>query len=445
MRATALATDLYQITMMAGYFVSGRHESTRATFEMFVRRLPPHRNFLVACGIEQALSMLESVRFTGDDVDWLARQKTLAMVPTPFFEYLRQFRFSGDVWAVREGTPVFANEPVVRVTAPIAEAQLVETALLATINFQTSIASKAARIVTAAEGRPVMEFGARRAHGIGAALCAAHAAYLAGCAGTSLVEAGRIDSIPLSGTMAHSWVMAAPDELTAFREYAALFPNDSVLLLDTFDTRAAARQIAAAGLRPAAIRLDSGDLVEESRAVRQILDDAGLYATRIVASGDLDEYEIAGLIAAGAPIDAFGVGTRLVTSLDAPALGGVYKLVEVTERGATRGVMKRSVGKGTWPGRKQVWRVVTEGRMIRDVVALQDDPAVDDAQPLLQQVMINGRRAAPAVSLADARAWCLARLAELPPEVRRIDEDAAYDVQPSAALRAAAASAERRV
>jgi nicotinate phosphoribosyltransferase len=437
MPASALATDLYQLTMMAGYFAAGRHASTEASFELFVRRLPRARNFLVAAGVEQALSLLETLRFEEAEVEWLARQPQLLRAPAGFFDYLRQFKFSGEVWAMREGTPVFAGEPMIRVTAPIAEAQLVETALLALLNFQTSVASKAARVVIAAAGRPVMEFGARRAHGLDAALHAARAAVLAGCAGTSFVDAGRRWSIPLSGTMAHSWIMSAEDEISAFREYGALFGEHSVLLLDTDDTLAAARAIVGQGLRPPAVRLDSGDLAALARAVRAIFDEAGLTATKIVASGDLDEYEIARLVAAGAPIDGFGVGTSVATSIDAPALGGVYKLVEVTEQGRTRLVMKTSPGKATWPGRKQIWRVMNGGTVKHDVVALHDEAPIPGAQPLLHRVMLNGVRACPPVVLSDARTWCAERLAELPPELRRIDRDASFDVRPSPALLAA--------
>jgi nicotinate phosphoribosyltransferase len=439
MIASALATDLYQLTMMAGYFAADRHQSTRATFELFVRRLPPGRNFLVAAGIEPALSFLETLRFEEPQVSWLARQPQLAGAPAGFFDYLRQFWFSGEVWAVREGTPVFANEPILRVTAPIAEAQLVETALLATINFQTTVASKAARVVIAADGRPVMEFGARRAHGLDAAFFAARAAYVAGCAGTSFVEAAQRLSIPLSGTMAHSWIMAAADEVTAFREYGTLYGEHSVLLLDTFDTVAAARAIVEHGLRPAAVRLDSGDLVALSREVRAMFDGAGLAATRIFASGDLDEYEIGRLLSAGAPIDGFGVGTSIVTSMDAPALGGVYKLVEIIEGGRVRLVVKTSTGKSTWPGKKQIWRIVDAGRARRDVIALDDEPPIAGGAPLLQQVMVDGARTAAPLPLAHARQWCAERIAELPSGLKQIDRPASYEVEPSSALREAVA------
>ena len=330
MRATALHTDLYQLTMIAGY-VAGGVENQRATFELFIRRLPPHRSFVIAAGLDTTLDFIESLRFTEEDVRWIQAIPALRRASTAFFEYLRRFRFTGDVWAVAEGTPFFPYEPVIRVTAPLAEAQLLETALLAIVNFQISIASKAARIVRASGGRPVMEFGARRAHGVEAALYAARAAHIGGCDSTSFVEAGREFGIPLSGTMAHSWVLAAGSELEAFQHYIDNFGEHSVLLLDTYDTVAAANLVVAAGLRPPAVRLDSGDFLELSRQVRATFDAAGLTSTRILVSGDLDEHRIRDLIAAGAPIDAFGVGTALTTSEDAPALGGVYKLVQLLE------------------------------------------------------------------------------------------------------------------
>jgi nicotinate phosphoribosyltransferase len=437
MAATPLTTDLYQITMMAGYFAQGRHERTTATFELFVRRLPPNRSYLVSAGLASLLDYLEQLRFTDEEIEWLRGIEALSSVPAEFFEYLREFSFAGDVWAMPEGTPVFAQEPIVRVTAPIAQAQLIETAALAFVNFQTSIASKASRVVTAAAGRSVMEFGARRAHGLEAALYAARSAYLAGAAGTSFVEAGRRFGIPLSGTMAHSWVMSAPSEADAFADYTGLFGGHSVLLLDSYDTLAAARLIVSSRLKPAGVRLDSGDLAALSRQVREILDAGGLSSTKILASGDLDEFAIAALLEEGAPIDGFGVGTRLATSEDAPALGGVYKLVEVEENGVRRRVMKRSEGKATWPGRKQVWRVMRGETAVRDLVTFEDEPPVPDAMPLLRQVVRSGFRVPEDMSLATARARCLRLVAELPPETRGLDAGAQYDVASSAALAAA--------
>src|SRR6478752_164562 len=286
MPATALHTDLYQLTMIAGYVASGRAGDV-ASFELFVRRLPPQRAFLVAAGLETALDYIMSLRFSETDLDWLRTVPALERAPQEVFEYLRRYRFSGDVWALPEGTPFFPNEPVLRITAPLGQAQLLETALLAIVNFETSVASKAARLVAAAQGRAVIEFGGRRAHGPDAAVLAARAAFVGGCASTSFVEAGRQFGIPLSGTMAHAWILAFPSEIEAFSRYAELFGAGSTLLLDTYDTIAAARGIASAGLHPPAVRIDSGDLLELSREVRRIFDTAGLTDTRILVSGEL--------------------------------------------------------------------------------------------------------------------------------------------------------------
>jgi nicotinate phosphoribosyltransferase len=433
MMRTALSTDLYEVTMAAGYVASGW--TGRATFELFVRDLPPNRGFLVAAGLEQALAWLEHLRFTPEEIDYLRGVPALRGAPAAFFdEYLPAFRFTGEVWAMPEGTPVFAMEPLLRVTAPIAEAQLVETALLAIVMFQTAIASKAARVVEAAAGRPVIEFGSRRAHGVEAALYAARAAYLGGCEGTSNLEAGYRFGIPVSGTMAHSWVMAHGDEMEAFRHFVSLYGERSVLLLDTYDALEAARRVAASDLRPAAVRLDSGDIVALSRAVRALLDAGGKHGTRIFVSGDLDEYRIAALVEAGAVVDGFGVGTALSTSSDAPALGGIYKLVEV-ERGAQPvPVMKLSPGKRTYPARKQVWRVMVDGALVRDIVAVADEPGPRNATPLLECVMREGRRLAPSPPLADLRERSRDQIRRLPPEVRRLRDAAPFPVQMSETL-----------
>jgi nicotinate phosphoribosyltransferase len=433
MPTPAFSTDLYQLTMMAGYFTR-EMLPIRATFELFVRRLPRHRAFLVAAGLDQALDYLESLTFSRDDIGWLRQQPSFGRVPPAFLDYLSRFRFSGDVWAMPEGTPFFPMEPILRVSAPIAEAQLVETALLAIVNFQTTIASKAARIVHAAGQRPVMEFGARRAHGLGAALFAARAAYLAGCVGTSFVEAGRTFGIPLSGTMAHSWILAAASEADAFKSYAELFDQHTVLLLDTFDVNAATRILIAAGLRPQGVRIDSGDLATASRSVRDSLDRAGLSATRIIVSGDLDEWKIADLVTCGAPVDTFAVGTALTTADDAPALGGVYKLVELTEHGDVRRVMKRSEGKGTWPGAKQVWRSEKDSVAIGDLISLEGEAPPSGARPLLELVMRDGHRITPQPSLEEARQHCRRATGELPSRLRELETNAAYPVERSPAL-----------
>ena len=437
MPTSALATDLYQITMAAGY--DHARIDGRSTFELFVRRMPPRRGYLVAAGLEQALEYLESLHFTAAEIDCLRSVPALRRVPPRFFdEVLPAFRFRGDVWAVREGEPVFAGEPLLRVTAAAAEAQIVETALLALIPFPTSIASKAARLVQAAAGRSVAECGSRRAQGPGAALQGARAAYLAGCASTSNVEAGCRFGIPVSGTMAHSWVMTFERELDAFRSYLELFGDGATLLIDTYDTVAAARAIVENGLRPAAVRLDSGELPELSRRVRAVLDEGGLHATRILVSGDLDEDRIEALVSEGAPIDAFGVGTALSTSLDAPALGGVYKLVEVERGGGMAPVVKLSAGKQTVGGAKQVWRVVRDGTAVGDWIGRADEPPPEDARPLLQPVMVQGRRTRAGGALLRLRDACLAAVAELPPGVRRLSGWEQYEVRTTAALRAAA-------
>jgi nicotinate phosphoribosyltransferase len=428
MAVSALSTDLYEITMMAAY-CGGRHTEL-ATFELSVRDLPANRGYLVAAGIEQALECLETLRFGPDEIAYLRGLPSLQGVPAAFFDdYLTRFRFTGEVWAVEEGTPVFPFEPLLRVTAPLPEAQLVETVLLAILMHPTSVASKASRVVEAARGRTVIEFGSRRAHGTAAGLAAARAAYLGGCDATSNVEAGFRYAIPVSGTMAHSWVMSFADEIEAFRSFAAMFGDRAIFLIDTYDTLEAARRIVSAGLRPAAVRLDSGDIVRLSAAVRSVLDAGGMPSVRIFVSGDLDEYRVAQYLAAGAPIDGFGVGTALSTSADAPSLGGIYKLVEVQRHDEWVPTMKLSTAKRSYPGRKQVWRVVEGGTARHDVLGLCDEPAPAGGVPLLRPVMRLGcRDRSGAPRLVDLRARCREAVLALPPEVRRIDPAAAYPV-----------------
>lgn len=432
---TALSTDLYELTMAAGYVAHGVRG--QATFELFVRALPPTRSFLVAAGVEQALDHLETVQFTPEEIDYLRAVPALAGASAEFFDrYLPEFRFSGEVWAMREGTPVFGEEPILTVTAPVPEAQIVETALLAIVGFQTLIASKAVRVVEAARGRRVIEFGGRRAHGPEAAMYAARAAYLGGCDGTSNLDAGRAFGIPVSGTMAHAWVMAHGDELEAFRRYAALYGERAVLLLDTYDTVNAARRVVASGLRPAAVRLDSGDIVALSRDVRRVLDAGGLGETQIFVSGDLDEHRIAALLAADAPVDGFGVGTALSTSNDAPALGIIYKLAEIERDGQWMPAVKTSAGKATLPGCKQVWRVTDAGRAVRDVVGIRDEPGPPGGGALLRRVMGQGRRIDRAESLERLRAGCREAVAALPAGVRRLHGAERYPVSVSPMLSA---------
>jgi nicotinate phosphoribosyltransferase len=387
---SGLLTDLYELTMAAGY-VQNRFDA-RATFELFVRHLPPHRNYLVAAGLEQALDFLENVRFSGEEISYVRALPVFRHVHSSFFDYLAQFRFTGDVWALPEGTIFFPGEPLLRVTAPIAAAQLVETSLLAILHFQTLIASKAARVTTAAAGRPVVEFGSRRAHGSEAGVLAARAAFVGGCAGTSNTYAGYRFGIPVYGTQAHSWIMAHDDEAEAFRNFLEVFPEQSTLLVDTYDVRAAIDKIIALGRKPGGIRLDSGDVLADSLWARHRLDSAGWSDVQIFTSGDLDENRIAALLHGGARIDAFGVGTALSTSADAPFIGVIYKLVEVELAGHVRSTAKFSEAKKTYPGRKQVFRFTSaEGTVSSDVIGLEDE-SFPAAEPLLVPVMRQGRR-----------------------------------------------------
>jgi nicotinate phosphoribosyltransferase len=408
---SALLTDLYELTMAAAYLENKL--AANATFELFVRSLPPERGFLLAAGLEQALDYLENLRFQEDDIAYLRQQTVFQNINSEFFDYLRNFRFTGEVWAMPEGTPVFGEEPFLRVTAPIMEGQIVETFLLSMLTFQTMIASKGARVVKAAQGRRIIEFGSRRAHGPEAGVLAARAAYIAGCAGTSNVEAGRRYGIPIFGTLAHSFIMAYADETEAFRKFHQLFPH-GVLLVDTYDSLAAIAKIIQNGLHPSAIRLDSGDLVELSIQARKRLDEAGLKETKIFASGDLDEYAIRDLLARGAQIDAFGVGTALATSKDAPALGGVYKLVDLESDGHISYRAKFSEEKLTYPGRKQVFRSHdSEGVFRGDTVACENEGFPGD-EPLLSCVMQNGKRICPDPDLASIQQYAHQQLERIP-------------------------------
>ncbi|WP_437664129.1 nicotinate phosphoribosyltransferase [Sorangium sp. So ce1182] len=451
----ALHTDLYQLTMAAGYFHRGM-TSRVATCELFVRRLPRHRRFLVAMGLDRVVRYLEGLRFTDEQIAYLSAIPALADAMTPAFcDYLRSFRFHGDVWAVPEGTVFFPNEPLLRVTAPLIEAQLIETFALSAINHATAIASKAARVVLAAGDAGVMEFGTRRTHPE-AAVDAARAAYAVGCVGTSNVEAGMRFGIPVHGTAAHMWTMAHPTEEAAFEGYVAVFPNAAILLIDTYDTLiGAARAAAIARDKLKGVRLDSGDLGALSVAVRRILDDAGCASAKIVASGDLNEHRIAELRRAGAPIDLYGVGTDLVTSIDAPSLGGVYKLVEIggadpAAAGERTPIAKFSEGKATLPGAHQVHRFRDKaGKLARDVIALDSEPMGPGAEPLLAPVMRRGARVAPPQGLDAIRARVREQLGGLPEALRRIDDDPApgapFAVEVSAELGALVETVRARV
>jgi nicotinate phosphoribosyltransferase len=429
---SGLLTDLYELTMAAGYLQTGFE--ARATFELFVRNLPPHRNYLVAAGLEQALDFLEHVNFNDDEIAYLRSHHVFQYIGPEFFEYLRTFRFSGDVWAVPEGTLVFPGEPMLRVSAPISEAQIMETYLLATLGYQTMIASKTARVVTAAEGRRVVEFGARRAHSAQAGLFAARAAAIGGSVGSSNVLAGQQFGVYTYGTQAHSWVMAHDDEADAFAHFLDAFPERAFLLLDTYNVHDAVKKIIRMGRKPAGVRLDSGDVAKDSRWVRRELDKAGWQDVRIFASGDLDEYEIAKLLAKGAAIDSFGVGSALATPSDAPLLNLVYKLVEVDRAGKIQGAAKLTQAKVTYPGRKQVFRHASrDGQYESDRIALDNEPA-NGGKPLLVPVMENGRRIAPPESIERLRERCVAELECLPERYRRIDRKADYPVRYSKQL-----------
>jgi len=417
---SGLLTDLYELTMAAGYVQSRFH--ARATFELFVRTLPRRRNYLVAAGLEQALDFLENVRFSSEDISYLRGLPFFRHVQSEFFDYLSRFAFTGEVWALPEGTIFFPGEPLLRVTAPIAEAQLVETSLLSILHFQTLIASKAARVITAASGRPVVEFGSRRAHGVEAGVLAARAAFVGGCQGTSNTYAGRRFGIPVYGTQAHSWIMAHEDEAEAFRDFLNVFPENSTLLVDTYNVRAAIEKIIALGRKPGGVRLDSGDVLADSMWVRRRLDQAGWNDAQIFASGELDEDRIETLVRSGARIDAFGVGTALSTSADSPNLGVIYKLVEVDLGDTVRSAAKFSQEKITYPGRKQVFRFVGgEGEFSRDVIGL-DGEAFQGGAPLLGLVMRGGRRLeapeeAPLAGIERARKRFLADRSGLPEPV----------------------------
>lgn len=430
--STLLLTDLYQLTMLHGYFEYGMEET--AVFEFFVRDLPPERNFLVAAGLEQAIEFLEQARFTEEELTWL---RETARFPDTFIDHLGALRFTGDVHAMREGTVFFPNEPVLRVTAPIDQAQLVETRLINLLHFQTLIASKAARCVLAAPNAMLVDFGLRRAHGAEAGLLAARATYLAGFTGTSTVLAGRRYGIPVFGTMAHSFVQAHDDEVTAFDHFAHAQPGNTVLLIDTYDTEAAAHEVVALARRLQqediaikGVRLDSGDLAEHAHRVRQILDQGGFTDIGIFSSGNLDEYALRDLVASDSPIGGFGVGTRLDTSADVPYLDCAYKLTEY----AGRGRRKLSETKVTWPGAKQVFRRTNDqGCFDGDTVTLISDS--QPGEPLIHPVMRAGRRVAEHETLERIRERTADQLGALPGPLRGLDPATPYSVDIARPLR----------
>jgi nicotinate phosphoribosyltransferase len=425
---TGLLTDLYQLTMAAGYYETGKHQQ-KAVFELFIRRLPHNRNYIIAAGLAQITDYLLNIHFTREEVDYLRGLPQFRNVDGGFFDELLRFRFTGDLFAIPEGTPVFAAEPLLTIRAPLLEAQIVETWLLATIGFQSLIATKAARICEVAGPRAVVEFGTRRAHSPEAGVLGARAAYIGGCVGTSNTETGYRFGIPVFGTAAHSWIQAFPSEREAYEALQKMLGGETIYLIDTYETLGGARLAASLGRPLWGVRLDSGNLVELSRQVRRILDDAGLRDAKIMATSDLNEYRILEYTAAGAPLDAFGVGTDLATSADAPALGAVYKLVELEENGTKRYTAKLSEGKHTMPGMKQVFRHAD-----RDVIARAGECGA--GQPLIRPVISRGRLVEPLPDIHEARRNTRESLSRLPVACRSLFEsEDKYPVEYSAELR----------
>lgn len=437
----ALLTDLYQLTMLQAYHDGGMNAS--ASFEFFVRKLPSQRNFLMAAGLEEVLDYLQGLRFEQDEISWLA---TTGRFSIAFLRSLEDLRFTGEVWAMPEGTVFFADEPILRITAPMREAQLMESRVINLLHYETLVASKAARCVLAAPGKVLVDFGFRRAHAGEAGLLSARASYLAGFSGTATVRAGMEHGIPLYGTMAHSYVQAHDDEARAFENFARSQPRGTTLLIDTYDTEAAADKVvalaarlAAEGIRIKAVRIDSGDLGVHARRVRAILDAGGLEQVGIFASGGLDEHKVRELLRSGAPIEGFGIGTHMNTSADAPHLDCAYKLTEYA--GLPR--RKRSEGKATWPGRKQVFRHFgADGTMGSDTLRLHDERAA--GKPLLELVMAAGRREMASPGLDGSREHARWQLAALPERLRELDMAGSYAVDVSPRLSTLARQVDAR-
>ena len=430
----ALRTDLYQLTMMQAYWKSGHNPE--ATFDYFVRKIP-FGSYLVTAGLSYVLDYIENLRFEYDDIEYLRTQD----FDEDFLLHLRGFRFTGDILAMPEGSIAFPLEPIIRVTAPIMEAQLVETFILNKMNFSTLIATKASRVVYAARGRAIAEFGLRRAQGDGH-LEATRATYIGGCASTSNVLAGMKLGIPVSGTMAHSFVTSFDHEIDAYRAYAAAFPGRCFLLIDTYDSIEGARKAVIVGKemekrgeKLLGVRLDSGDLANLSKKVRRILDDAGLDHVKIVASGDLNEWKIDELMKKGARIDIFGVGTELVTGRPTPALDGIYKLSDVVERGRHIPKMKLSeeTVKATLPGKKLVWRIYENGKFMKDVIGLEDETP-PNAVPLLENTIKNGKIICDRPSLEEIKQKAAQNLLNLPEIYKKLDGAPTYPVEFSRGL-----------
>ncbi len=431
----SLFTDFYELTMCAAYFDNKNFEP--ATFDCFIRRLPENRSYFLFTGLEQILLYLQNIKFTPQHLAYLKRQG----FNQQFLNYLRDFKFTGDVWAVPEGTIAFPNEPLVRITAPIIEAQIVETFILNTVNLQTTMSTKASRVIHAAKGKSVIEFGLRREQGVDAGMKVARSSYIAGCKGTSNVLAGMVYDIPVFGTMAHSFIMSYPKELDAFRAFAKTFPDKSTLLIDTYDDIAGAekavtvaKELETKGFRLGGVRLDSGDLAETSKKIRKILDENDLGYVKIFVSGDLDEFRIAELLSKGAKIDSFGVGTKMGTSSDRPYLDVIYKLCEtMTAPNVYSPIMKLSTDKLTLPGRKQVYRYKdSQGNYVRDVIALASERV--DAEPLLVKVMSEGKLTYTLPSLTQIKDFAAENLSKLSEKHKALTSAEAYPVELSQKL-----------
>ncbi|HLE07240.1 MAG TPA: nicotinate phosphoribosyltransferase [archaeon] len=428
----ALLTDDYQITMVAGYLHSGKADES-ATFDMFVRGLPKNWGYYVAVGVEDVIDYVTGLKFSEGDLEFLESKE----LGEDLVDFFRKFKFDGDVFAVREGTPVAPDTPVLRFTGKRAQVQYFETAVLNKINSQIMVATKASRIVNAAGEAKVLEFGMRRAHGKDAAMKGSRAAYIAGCVGTSNKLAEKIFGIQAAGTMAHSFVMSFPTELDAFRAYAETFPDRSVLLIDTYNTLLGARnaitvakELEAKGKKLVGVRIDSGDLAEDSKAVRKMMDEANLEYVKIVASDDLDEMKIEELTSRGARIDLYGVGTSLITARPVAAISGVYKLVEDCDGPK----VKLSSKKKSYPGKKQVYRFIgPDGKYSHDVLALNGE--LSEGTPLLEPVVIGGKRVFPRKLLEETRTYCLESVAKLPDHVKRVEVKEPYRVEISAGLK----------
>jgi nicotinate phosphoribosyltransferase len=426
----ALVTDLYQISMAAAYYSSPYHRERKTVgiFEMFVRELPKHRPYIIVAGLEQVIQYVLNLCYDDEQIAYLQSLEAFKDVNKEFFDYLRRFKFSGSLWSVPEGTVLFPNEPMLRIEAPIIEAQLLETYILSTVNFQSLIATKATRIASAAEHKPVVEFGSRRAHGPQAGVLAARGAFIGGCVGTSNTLAGKAFGIPVFGTMAHSLILSHENELDAFREFNSMFPT-GFLLVDTYDTLKAVTKLLKSGIRPYGVRLDSGDLYTLSSETRKLLDNAGCKDTKIMVSGDLNEHSISKLLADGAPIDSFGVGTELSTSRDNPVMNGVYKLVAVKIRNPanecgeykTLYKSKTSVGKETYPGSKQIGRLIEDNVLERDYLILENEKPPDKCLLLLKKYLEDGNSILEMPSIFEIQDYCLKQLELLPTALKSLD------------------------